>query len=217
MNYPRTLLALSLASALLLSGCGAGSGSTSSASSTLTDNTISERSLVQLRIGNEDVILEPEQRYYSWSASDTDSGTEHFDLNTETVIQDWDQETMVTSAGIGLGVSLDYFMDAYHVQPNYAHLNYEYDPYGDGTTDIANEVYTGTLPDWKQKKILDLCISLAYIQEDGQWQLMDQSKQSYSEYEGTCIVYDFDFMEHTEDDAVGIGLDNLTVTYYKPT
>ena len=46
MNYPRTLLALSLASALLLSGCGAGSGSTSSASSTLTDNTISERSLV---------------------------------------------------------------------------------------------------------------------------------------------------------------------------
>ena len=217
MNYPRTLLALSLASALLLSGCGAGSGSTSSASSTLTDNTISERSLVQLRIGNVDVILEPEQRYYSWSASDTDSGTEHFDLNTETVIQDWDQETMVTSAGIGLGVSLDYFMDAYHVQPNYAHLNYEYDPYGDGTTDIANEVYTGTLPDWKQKKILDLCISLAYIQEDGQWQLMDQSKQSYSEYEGTCIVYDFDFMEHTEDDAVGIGLDNLTVTYYKPT
>lgn len=217
MNYPRTLLALSLASALLLSGCGAGSGSTSSSSSTLTDNTISERSLVQLRIGNEDVILEPEQRYYSWSASDTDSGTEHFDLNTETVIQDWDQETMVTSAGIGLGVSLDYFMDAYHVQPNYAHLNYEYDPYGDGTTDIANEVYTGTLPDWKQKKILDLCISLAYIQEDGQWQLMDQSKQSYSEYEGTCIVYDFDFMEHTEDDAVGIGLDNLTVTYYKPT
>ena len=217
MNYPRTLLALSLASALLLSGCGAGSGSTSSASSTLTDNTISERSLVQLRIGNEDVILEPEQRYYSWSASDTDSGTEHFDLNTETVIQDWDQETMVTSAGIGLGVSLDYFMDAYHVQPNYAHLNYEYDPYGDGTTDIANEVYTGTLPDWKQKKILDLCISLAYIQEDGQWQLMDQSKQSYSEYEGTCIVYDFDFMEHTEDDTVGIGLDNLTVTYYKPT
>ena len=200
MNYHRTLLALSLASALLLSGCGAGSGSTSSASSTLTDNTISERSLVQLRIGN-----------------DTDSGTEHFDLNTETVIQDWDQETMVTSAGIGLGVSLDYFMDAYHVQPNYAHLNYEYDPYGDGTTDIANEVYTGTLPDWKQKKILDLCISLAYIQEDGQWQLMDQSKQSYSEYEGTCIVYDFDFMEHTEDDAVGIGLDNLTVTYYKPT
>ena len=217
MNYPRTLLALSLASALLLSGCGAGSGSTSSASSTLTDTTISERSLVQLRIGNEDVTLEPEQRYYSWSASDTDSGTEHFDLNTETVIQDWDQETMVTSAGIGLGVSLDYFMDAYHVQPNYAHLNYEYDPYGDGTTDIANEVYTGTLPDWKQKKILDLCISLAYIQEDGQWQLMDQSKQSYSEYEGTCIVYDFDFMEHTEDDAVGIGLDNLTVTYYKPT
>lgn len=217
MNYPRTLLALSLASALLLSGCGAGSGSTSSASSTLTDNTISERSLVQLRIGNEDVTLEPEQRYYSWSASDTDSGTEHFDLNTETVIQDWDQETMVTSAGIGLGVSLDYFMDAYYVQPNYAHLNYEYDPYGDGTTDIANEVYTGTLPDWKQKKILDLCISLAYIQEDGQWQLMDQSKQSYSEYEGTCIVYDFDFMEHTEDDAVGIGLDNLTVTYYKPT
>ena len=217
MNYPRTLLALSLASALLLSGCGAGSGSTSSASSTLTDNTISERSLVQLRIGNEDGTLEPEQRYYSWSASDTDSGTEHFDLNTETVIRDWDQETMVTSAGIGLGVSLDYFMDAYHVQPNYAHLNYEYDPYGDGTTDIANEVYTGTLPDWKQKKILDLCISLAYIQEDGQWQLMDQSKQSYSEYEGTCIVYDFDFMEHTEDDAVGIGLDNLTVTYYKPT
>lgn len=217
MNYPRTLLALSLASALLLSGCGAGSGSTSSASSTLTDDTISERSLVQLRIGNEDVTLEPEQRYYSWSASDTDSGTEHFDLNTETVIQDWDQETMVTSAGIGLGVSLDYFMDAYHVQPNYAHLNYEYDPYGDGTTDIANEVYTGTLPDWKQKKILDLCISLAYIQEDGQWQLMNQSKQSYSEYEGTCIVYDFDFMEHTEDDSVGIGLDNLTVTYYKPT
>lgn len=217
MNYPRTLLALSLASALLLSGCGAGSGSTSSASSTLTDNTISERSLVQLRIGNEDVTLEPEQRYYSWSASDTDSGTEHFDLNTETVIRDWDQETMVTSAGIGLGVSLDYFMDAYHVQPNYAHLNYEYDPYWDETTDIANEVYTGTLPDWKQKKILDLCISLAYIQEDGQWQLMDQSKQSYSEYEGTCIVYDFDFMEHTEDDAVGIGLDNLTVTYYKPT
>ena len=217
MNYPRTLLALSLASALLLSGCGAGSGSTSSASSTPTDNTISERSLVQLRIGNDDVTLEPEQRYYSWSASDTDSGTAHFDLNTETVIQDWDQETMVTSAGIGLGVSLDYFMDAYHVQPNYAHLNYEYDPYGDGTTDIANEVYTGTLPDWKQKKILDLCISLAYIQEDGQWQLMDQSKQSYSEYKGTCIVYDFDFMEHTEDDAVGIGLDNLTVTYYKPT
>ena len=55
MNYPRTLLALSLASVLLLSGCGAGSGSSSSASATPTDSTISERSLVQLRIGNEDV------------------------------------------------------------------------------------------------------------------------------------------------------------------
>ena len=80
-----------------------------------------------------------------------------------------------------------------------SHLNYEYDPYGDGTTDIASETYTGTLPDWEKKKILDLCISLAYIQEDGQWTLMDQSKQSYSDYEGSCIVYDFDFMEHSED------------------
>ena len=191
MNYPRTLLALSLASVLLLSGCGAGSGSTGSASAAPTDNTVSERSLLQLRIGNEEVTLEPEQRYYSWSASDTDSGTEHFDLNTETVIQDWDQVTMVTCADIGLGVSLDYFMDTYHVQPNYA--------------------------DWEKKKILDLCISLAYIQEDGQWTLMDQSKQSYSDYEGSCIVYDFDFMEHSEDDSTGIALDNLTVTYYKPT
>ena len=33
MNYPRTLLALSLASVLLLSGCGAGSSSTGSARS----------------------------------------------------------------------------------------------------------------------------------------------------------------------------------------
>ena len=217
MNYPRTLLALSLASVLLLSGCGAGSGSTGSASAAPTDNTGSERSLLQLRIGNEEVTLEPEQRYYSWSASDTDSGTEHFDLNTEQVIRDWDQVTMVTCADIGLGVSLDYFMDTYHVQPNYAHLNYEYDPYGDGTTDIASETYTGTLPDWEKKKILDLCISLAYIQEDGQWTLMDQSKQSYSDYKGSCIVYDFDFMEHSEDDSTGIALDNLTVTYYKPT
>ena len=71
--------------------------------------------------------------------------------------------------------------------------------------------------DWEKKKILDLCISLAYIQEDGQWTLMDQSKQSYSDYEGSCIVYDFDFMEHSEDDSTGIALDNLTVTYYKPT
>ena len=217
MNYPRTLLALSLASVLLLSGCGAGSSSTGSASAAPTDNTVSERSLLQLRIGNEEVTLEPEQRYYSWSASDTDSGTEHFDLNTEQVIRDWDQVTMVTCADIGLGVSLDYFMDTYHVQPNYAHLNYEYDSYGDGTTDIASETYTGTLPDWEKKKILDLCISLAYIQEDGQWTLMDQSKQSYSDYEGSCIVYDFDFMEHSEDDSTGIALDNLTVNYYKPT
>ena len=217
MNYPRTLLALSLASVLLLSGCGAGSSSTGSASAAPTDNTVSERSLLHLRIGNEEVTLEPEQRYYSWSASDTDSGTEHFDLNTEQVIRDWDQVTMVTCADIGLGVSLDYFMDTYHVQPNYAHLNYEYDSYGDGTTDIASETYTGTLPDWEKKKILYLCISLAYIQEDGQWTLMDQSKQSYSDYEGSCIVYDFDFMEHSEDYSTGIALDNLTVTYYKPT
>lgn len=215
MHYPRPLLALSLASVLLLSSCGAGSVSSSSA--TPTGHTVSERSLLQLKIGNESVTLEPEQRYYSWSQSDTASGTEHFDLNTEQVIRDWDQETMVTSANIGLGVSLDYFMDAYAVQANYAHLNYEYDPYGDGTTDIANETYTGTLPDWEKKNLLDLCISLAYIQEDGQWQLMDQSKQSYSEYEGACIVYDFDFMEHTEDDSDSIALDNLTVTYYKPT
>lgn len=215
MHYPRPLLALSLASILLLSSCGAGSASSSSA--TPTGHTVSERSLLQLKIGNESVTLEPEQRYYSWSQSDTASGTEHFDLNTEQVIRDWDQETMVTSANIGLGVSLDYFMDAYAVQANYAHLNYEYDPYGDGTTDIANETYTGTLPDWEKKNLLDLCISLAYIQEDGQWQLMDQSKQSYSEYEGTCIVYDFDFMEHIEDDSDSIALDNLTVTYYKPT
>lgn len=215
MHYPRPLLALSLASVLLLSSCGAGSVSSSSA--TPTGHTVSERSLLQLKIGNESVTLEPEQRYYSWSQSDTASGTEHFDLNTEQVIRDWDQETMVTSANIGLGVSLDYFMEAYAVQANYAHLNYEYDPYGDGTTDIANETYTGTLPDWEKKNLLDLCISLAYIQEDGQWQLMDQSKQSYSEYEGACIVYDFDFMEHTEDDSDSIALDNLTVTYYKPT
>lgn len=215
MNYPRTLLALSLASVLLLSGCGTGSGSTGSTSATPTDTTISERNLVQLRIGDEEVTLEPEQRYYSWSASDTDSGTEHFDLNTEKVIRDWDQVTMVTSADIGLGVSLDHFMDTYHIQPNYAHLNYDH--YGDGSTDTVSETYTGTLPDWEKKKLLDLCISLAYIQKNGQWQLMDQSKQSYSDYEGACIVYDFDFVKHTEDDATGIDLDNLTVTYYKPT
>lgn len=214
MNYPRTLLALSLVSVLLLSGCGAGSAG--SASSTPT-SAISERSLLQLTIGSEAVTLEPEQRYFSWSQGEAGSGTEHFDLNTEAVVRDWDKKTMVTSAGVGLGASLDYFMDAYAVQPNYAHLNYEYDPYGDGTTDIANETYTGALPDWEKKNILDLCISLAYIQEDGQWQLMDQSKQSYSEYEGACVVYDFDFMEQKENDPNSVALDNLTVTYYKPT
>lgn len=218
MNYPRTLLALSLVGTLLLSGCGSGNSNASASNAAPTDHTaISEDSLLQLKIGNETVTLEPEQRYYSWAQSDTASGTEHFDLNTEQIIRDWDQETMVTSADIGLGVSLDYFMDAYAVQSNYAHLNYEYDPDGDGATDIANETYTGALPDWEKQKLLDLCISLAYIQEDGQWMLMDQSKQSYSDYQGACVVYDFDFMEHSEDDSTGIALDNLTVTYYQST
>lgn len=46
MNYPRTLLALSLASVLLLSGLRCRRSSTGSASAAPTDNTVSERSLL---------------------------------------------------------------------------------------------------------------------------------------------------------------------------
>ena len=61
-----------------------------------------------------------------------------FDL-TEKVIRDWDQVTMVTSADIGLGVSLHTPI----IQPNYAHFELRIRPLGTAITDMRARPIAG--------------------------------------------------------------------------
>lgn len=208
MKNTRKLLIPAIVAALVLTACG-GSAYTSSAVSP-----DSSDSLFQLSIGAETVTLAPSQRYFSWDQGTP--GTECFDLNTEAVTKRWEGNTITTSENISLGASLDQIMQVYDIEPNFAQLNYEYDPYGDGCTDVANHIYDGTLPDWETAKVLDLCISIGYAQKSGQWQRMDLSQQSYSDYDGPCVVYDFDFTEQEEGNPDSAALDNLTISYYTP-
>lgn len=216
MNLSRRLLALSLVSALFLSGCGSTSGNSSaaSASAPVSALTQSQEQLLALTLDGQSLTLAPAQRYCTWNAPE--AGTECFDMNTEAVTQSWDNLTLTTGAGIQLGDTIDQVMDAYHIRPNFAELDYEYDTAGDGATEVNTRVYDGALPDWEQENILDLCISTAYCRKGDQWVQMDLSQQHYSDYDGPKVVYDFDFTEATEGDVDSVMLSMMTITYYTP-
>lgn len=210
MYFSRKLLALSLFGALLLTGCG---GQADAGTSSATGPAQGGDSLFQMTVAGESVTLEPNQRYISWNT--TEPGTECFDLNTEAVTQSWEGQTLTTGDGVGMGATIAEVMDAYHIQPNYASLYYEYTA-GEDIAEVGELAYTGTLPDWEQERILDLCLSVAYARQGGQWQQLDLSQQHYSDYDGPKVVYNFDFTEAQEGDAESVALSELTISYYTP-
>lgn len=209
MKHAPSLLALLLAGVLLLSGCGTGTNASTSVA--LPSNAPSSDTLRQLTLGDRHIQLEPEQSYSSWSADG--GGTELRNLKELTVVQDWEKETLVTHAGIGLGATIEAVLTTYDIQPQYARLTYEADPQGDGDTEVTDVPYLGTLPDWDEQALSDLCLCVAYAPVDGNWEALEQSTQSASNYAGAHILYDFGFIQQDGELVLG----DLTVSYYTAT
>lgn len=206
MQRWKKLWALILAGTLSLSltGCGpaGGSGSTSAGDSA---------SLLQFQVGEETRTLAPGDCYRS-----ADGSTERLSIRTEESLEQL-AGNLTTSGGITLGSTMVEVMDTYNLQPGYANFNYEYDPYGDGCTELADKVYDGAMVDLVEENVLDLIISFGFYREDGSWKPIDLTAHSFDDYD-TCLVYAFDCEEgHDTDDPAALRAGyvfEITLTYY---
>ncbi len=206
MQRWKKLCALTLAGALLLSltGCGpaGGSGGTSAGDSA---------SLLQFQVGEETYTLSPGDCYRS-----ADGATERLSIRTEESLEQL-AGNLTTSGGITIGSTMVEVMDTYNLQPGYANFNYEYDPYGDGCTELADKVYDGAMVDLVEENVLDLIISFGFYREDGSWKPIDLTAHSFDDYD-TCLVYAFDCEEgHDTDDPAALRAGyvfEITLTYY---
>ena len=97
----------------------------------------------------------------------------------------------LTIGGLTVGNTVDDIIKAYDLKPGYALLDYEYDPYGDGCTDVDTCVYDGTIPSFEELSILDLDITMFYHYKDGAWFPVDLNKHEIEDY-GFILSIDFD-------------------------
>lgn len=66
--------------------------------------------------------------------------------------------------------------------PGYTELDYEYDPYHDGCTEINTMMYDGTLPDFEEEDVLDMMVINLYVEENGHWkQIAFDEQDKYSD------------------------------------
>ena len=189
LNRP---LSLALAGALLLclTGCGQirPSGTTDSAAPA------AESDLLQFQVGRQSRTLAPGDHYDC-----RDGSTERLRIQTEETL-DQLSGNITTSNGVTIGSTIDDVMERYNLRPGYANFNYEYDPYGDGCTAVADRVYDGAMVDLAGENVLDLIISFGFYPENGSWKPIDLTAHTFSDYD-TCLIYAFDCEEgHDTDD-----------------
>lgn len=99
--------------------------------------------------------------------------------------------------GIKIGSDISE-LDAFLV-PGYTNLNYEYDPYGDGCTDVNSEIYEGTLPDFDEDVVLDMFVENTYVMENGQWkQIKFDADADYGDQ--LLLFVQFDLYGHAYDE-----------------
>lgn len=79
---------------------------------------------------------------------------------------------------IGVDNTLADVLSAFSVAPGQASIDYEYDPYGDGCTEIGSEIYSGTLPDMQKLSALDVTVSVYYHYDNGNWNIVDLNKNN---------------------------------------
>lgn len=206
MQRWKKLWALILAGTLSLSltGCGpaGGIGGTSAGDSA---------SLLQFQVGEETHTLSPGDCYRS-----ADGATDRLDVQTQEALEQL-AGNLTTSGEVTIGSTIDDVLDAYDLQPGCANLNYEYDPYGDGCTEVADRVYDGTMVDLVDEHVLDLIISFGFYREDGSWKPIDLTAHSFDDYD-TRLVYAFDCEQgHDTDDPAALRAGyvfEITLTYY---
>lgn len=106
------------------------------------------------------------------------------------------------------GISLNSMLS--DVEPlltaNHASLDYEYDPYHDGCTEIGLSVYTGEMIDLQKIEALDCHISITYIYKNGDWELVDNSQSPNLEGE---LCFNVGFLiqgPNAETDTIKYGM-----------
>lgn len=219
--YLRTpLLPLLLSATLLLTGCGtvqreAQSGSAVPASSaapaipTDADKPVDD-SVLQFQLAGEPHTLAPNETYDC-----SEKQTERMDYKTSKTLDTY-QGTITTARGITLGSTIDDVVKQYDLQPGYANLNYEYDPYGDGCTEINEEIYDGTMVELAKKHVLDLRIIFGYYQNHDQWYPVNFQTADFTAYD-TCVIYSIDCEPgHNTADSASVqagSVFSITVSY----
>ena len=92
------------------------------------------------------------------------------------------------STTIAKGDDLTKVMSTYNFQAGDYEYSYEFDPYGDGCTDISQGVYDGTLPDFEKKKVLDYFMLITFGYADDQWVLINHNTDDTSNYEELTLL-----------------------------
>lgn len=88
----------------------------------------------------------------------------------------------LTVCGIGENNTIEDVIKALNIEIGKASFDYEYDPYGDGCTEVGSAVYDGTLPSYEQLSVLDMVLNVYYIQKDGEWTAVDLKSDSLDNY-----------------------------------
>lgn len=113
-------------------------------------------------------------------------------------------------SGIKIGSDISE-MDNFLV-PGYTCLDYEYDPYHDGCTDINTMIYEGTLPDFDEEHVLDLMVINRYVEEDGHWkQIPHDDLDKYSDQ--LILTVNLDVLAHSYDEDMYNKVGIIYVTY----
>lgn len=92
-----------------------------------------------------------------------------------------DSETL-TVCGIGEDDTIEEAIKALNVEPGFACIEYEYDPYGDGCTELESCVYDGTIPSCEELSALDLVLSIYYAYIDFNWYQINLSGEELTKY-----------------------------------
>ncbi|MCQ2449081.1 MAG: hypothetical protein MJ132_02675 [Clostridia bacterium] len=90
---------------------------------------------------------------------------------------------------IGVDNTLAEVLSAFSVAPGQASIGYEYDVYGDGTTEMGSEIYSGTLPDMQKLSALDVTVSLYFHRlTDNKWAVIDLNQNKIEDFSQVLAV-----------------------------
>lgn len=90
--------------------------------------------------------------------------------------------------GITLDDTIESVMKKLDVKPGFASFNYEYDPYGDGCTEIGDEIYDGNVVDMEKVSALDLSLQVAYYKDGDSWTPIDYTKHGLDDFADVIVI-----------------------------